>query len=204
MHVAITATANGNGLEISYTNPSYLGYAYQVGSLESFANQLEQALGNSGNFGSEEGISANDLGNWRYMWGMPYFEDAVTLEEFPSHEAAVESVANALNNPESDMRSVWRVDVGGEQTLFGVQLLRGYWSDNKLMSIMATLDTGGPKHTASLPWEILVYKNSVVYLPGKYRIALVFPDLSMGTFMRISDVPGQMDRSANKLIDLAK
>jgi hypothetical protein len=202
MHVAVTATADGH--EISYTNPSYFGYAYQVGALDSMDKKLAAALGSADTFGAKEGIAAKDLSNWRYMWGMPYFEDAVTLEKFPSHKDAVEAVSRALNNSESDMKQIWRVDVGSKQTLFGVQLARGYWSDNRLMQIMATLDTGGPKHTASLPWEILVYDNTVVYLPGKYRIALTFPDLSMGTFMRVSDVPGEMDKSAEKLIKLAK
>ncbi len=202
MHVAVTATAEGH--EISYTNPSYFGYAYQIGALEKFDKQLAAALGSVNTFGSQNGISAKDLGNWRYMWGMPYFQDAVTLEKFPSHQAAVEAVTKALSHPESDMRQIWRVEVDSKQTLFGVDLKGGYWSNNRLMQIMAKLNTGGPKHTASLPWEILVYENTVVYLPGKYRIALAFPELSMGNFMEISDVPSKMDESAEKLIKLAK
>lgn len=202
MHVAATDTASG--VEISYTNPSYIGYAYSIGALDKITDKLATALGNRGEFGSKDGIPQEDLGNWHYMFGMPYFDDAVVVGEFDNHAAAVAAVERGLANTSSDMSQIWKVSIDSKQTLFGVRLHRGYWANNKIEEIMAMLDTGGRKHTASLPWEILVHDNEVVYLPGKYRIALVFPDLSMGSFMHISDVPEEMDKSAEKLISLSK
>ena len=70
--------------------------------------------------------------------------------------------------------------------------------------IMQTLDTATPKSTASLPWELLVAGDEVIYLPGKYRIAIMFPDLTMGTFMKIAEVPDDMAESADKLAELMR
>jgi hypothetical protein len=202
MRVAVTKV--GSDVEISYTNPDYFGHAYQVGSLNTVTRKLESVLGNTGDFGSEDGIKAKALGKWHYMFGMPYFDDAVELKKYATHEEAVNAVKKGLSNSDSDMQLVWEVRISDNQTKFGVQLNKGYWENNRIKEIMAMLDNSGPKKTASLPWEILVYDKTVVYLPGKYRIALVFPDLGMGDFMKISNVPGEMDKSAKKIIKLSE
>lgn len=202
LHVSLTQV--DEGIEVSYTNPSYFGYAYQVGSLESVALRLEDTLGVRTSFGSRSGIFSSDLKKWHKMWGMPFFTDATLLKRFDSHQQAIAALKTALAHPDSDMRQVWSVKVSPNQTIFGVQLHKGYWRNNRVQKIMQKLDVTGLKRTASLPWEILVQDNRIVYLPGKYRIALVFPDVSLETFMRISQVPDEMDKSAQKLIALAK
>ena len=58
---------------------------------------------------------------------------------------------------------------------------------------MPTIDIGQHKHTAFLPYEMLILKNKVYMLHGRYRIALSFPDLKMGTFMKIVSTPGNIE-----------
>jgi hypothetical protein len=83
---------------------------------------------------------------------------------------------------------VYRIDIPGkEETLFGVAISTGDGADK---SVMASTDTGDLKHTAHLPYELLVTGNQVIALAGKFRIAVSFPDLGMGTFMKISSAPG--------------
>jgi hypothetical protein len=48
----------------------------------------------------------------------------------------------------------------------------------------------GADHVAALPWEIYVIDNKAGALQGRYRTALAWPSLSMGTFMGISNHPG--------------
>ena len=69
---------------------------------------------------------------------------------------------------------------------------------------MDKIDIGTPKATPALPWEFLVTGKELVYLPGKYRIAIMFPDLTMGTFMQISEVPDNMAESAANFAKLLK
>jgi hypothetical protein len=68
-------------------------------------------------------------------------------------------------------------------------------------SFLPKIDKSSPKHTAFLPYEMLVYKGNVYMLHGRFRIALAFPDLSMGTFMKIVSTPGDIEemlKSATK------
>ena len=88
---------------------------------------------------------------------------------------------------------VYRIDVPGkEETLFGVVIDAGDGADKTILEIC---DTGELKHTAYLPYEILVSGNTVYALNGKFRIALSFPDLTMGTFTKILSAPGAIAES---------
>ena len=55
---------------------------------------------------------------------------------------------------------------------------------------MDNCDREHDKHTAYMPYEILVSGDTAYALRGKFRIAMSFPDLSMGTFLKISRAPG--------------
>lgn len=202
MRVGITNN-NGN-IEISYTNPPYIGYAYRIGNLKSTAKALVATFGAGKSFGSEDGMTRKELKKYQYAWGMPYFSDAVKVESYSSHTEAKAAVERSFRHPQSDTRKIWSLKIGNKQHIYGIQLSGGYWNSGKIGSIMKNIDTKTPKNTAALPWEILVSGANVIYLPGKFRIALMFPDLSMGTFMTISDIPGEMDASVEKMIELAK
>ncbi|MCG6867212.1 MAG: hypothetical protein LJE91_00340 [Gammaproteobacteria bacterium] len=196
MRVAVTD--NDGDIEVSYTNPTYIGYAYSIGELEGVAKQLRDALGGGESFGAQ-GLQKKKLTKYHYMMLMPYFKDREIIGKFDSHAAAVAALEKALASADSDMRQIWKVDVGNEQTVFGVQLHGGEWR-GEIRNIMGKIDIATPKSTAALPWELLVAGEQVVYLPGRYRIALMFPDLSMGQFMQISEVPDRMDESAKALM----
>lgn len=200
LRVAVT---NNNGvIEVSYTNPTYQGLAYRIGELAEADAALGKALGAGEPFGAE-GLSPEQLSEYHYMAFMPTFEDAKKMASFGSHADAVAALERAMQQPESDMKPVWKVEVNGEQTIIGVNLNGGDWK-GQMKNIMAKIDHASPKSTAALPWEFLISGKDVYYLPGKYRIALMFPDLSMGSFMKISDVPTLMDTSAAELVKLAK
>ena len=47
----------------------------------------------------------------------------------------------------------------------------------------------GDDHIAAMPYEIILQGNTASILPGRYRIALHWPDLTMGTFMKIMSTP---------------
>ena len=82
---------------------------------------------------------------------------------------------------------IYRIDLPGtEQSLFGIAILAGNGADETVMKIT---DTGARRHTAHPPYEVLVAGGRVLMLHGKFRIAQSFPDLTMGTFMKISGAP---------------
>ncbi len=197
----VSVTNNNGVIEVSYTNPPYQGLAYRIGELKDVDAALRKALGAGEPFGAE-GLSAEQLNDYHYMAFMPTFEDAKKMASFGSHAEAVAALEGAMQKPESDMKPVWKVSVSPDQTIIGVNLNGGEWK-GQMKNIMAKIDLQSPKSTAALPWEFLVSGKDVYYLPGKFRIALMFPDLSMGSFMKISDIPTLMDNSAKELVKLA-
>lgn len=194
------AVTNNNGkIEVTYTNPVYVGYAYRMGDLSAIADALKNALGASMTFGAQ-GKTQKELENYKYAVMMPTFKDVEVIARFNSHEEAVNQVAAALENPQAELSLAWQAKVDAEQTVFGVQLHRGPWENDKIYQIMQKVDVSTPRATAALPWELLVSGNQVLALKGKYRLAVMFPDLSMGTFMQVQEVPGDMSNSARQVV----
>ncbi|MFC1608431.1 hypothetical protein ACFL47_10730, partial [Candidatus Latescibacterota bacterium] len=80
--------------------------------------------------------------------------------------------------------------------VFGIGVKEGKGADEKVMKVV---DMGDLKHTAHLPYDIVVSDGVVYMLHGKFRIALDFPDLKMATFMKISGAPGGLEKSLKEL-----
>ena len=58
---------------------------------------------------------------------------------------------------------------------------------------MPIIDIAQQKHVTFLPYEFLVVGKEVRMLHGRFRIALSFPDLTMGTFTKIMSTPGEIE-----------
>lgn len=195
-------TRENGKIIVSYTTPEYWGNAYfqknfvKVKSLYSqVAANLKSALspiGSNGGktFGSKKGIKATSLQGYHYMIGMPYFDDNIKLNTFSSFDAAIAKIDGNLNRGVKNLVKVYSIALPGKNIkLYGIGL-RGAEGEG---DFLPTIDYGNPKHTAFLPYEILVYNNTAYMLHGRYRIALSFPDLSMGTFMKIVSTPGNIE-----------
>ncbi|HFA49840.1 MAG TPA: hypothetical protein ENJ95_12605 [Bacteroidetes bacterium] len=194
----VAVTKEGDKVIVSYTTPEYWGNAYfqknygKVSSnYASLSGKLKAALnplGSNGGtgFGSEDGLSAGDLQKYHYMLGMPYFEDNHELNEFASYQEAVAKIDGNLVKGVANLKKVYAVELPGKNIkLYGI----GLSGEDGESSFMPTIDIASPKHTAFLPYEMLVLDNKVYMLHGRFRIALSFPDLSMGTFMKIVSTP---------------
>lgn len=190
--VAITQV--GDTVQVSYTNPLYFAAAYRLSSDGAgVASTLEGALGSGEPFGSADGITVAKLKKYHYMMGMPYFTDEDELASFGSHAEALASVEAGLAAGLGGSTQIYRVDIPGkDEVLFGVGLAGGSGGDS---TVLGSCDLGDHKHSAYGPYEILVSGPTAYALPGKFRIALHFPDLAMGTFMKISGAPGAIRRS---------
>jgi polyribonucleotide nucleotidyltransferase len=80
---------------------------------------------------------------------------------------------------------------GKDEVLFGVAMKEGEGAD---ATVMGVTDQSALRHTAHLPYEMLVSGNRVYTLHGKFRIAQSFPDLTMSTFMKISGAPDAIEK----------
>jgi hypothetical protein len=202
----LSLTEVEKGTQISYLNPIYMAFAYRMeNSLDTVADLLAETLGDSLAFGSKKGMKSKKLRKYKYVPGglvpmpMPKFDDHDVLGEFESYEKAIAQVEKGLTDQLENLTKVYRVDLPGKDiSLFGVGIKTGDGADEKVMS---TTDKKELKQSAHLPYEFLVDGTNVIALRGKYRIALSFPDLSMGTFMKIRGAPGDIKRALRKICD---
>jgi hypothetical protein len=197
--IRIAVTQASGGVQISYTNPYYTQNIYRMkGDAGATANKLAKTLGHQKVYGSNKGIAANDLRDWHYMFGMPYFDDQITLEKGASYSTLVKTVENNLSSRKNGTKKVYRIDIPGkEETVFGVAITKGAGADR---TVMGNIDVASMKHSAHLPYEILVSGNKAYMLNGKFRIALSFPDLTMGQFMAISSAPDSTEDTMKSIV----
>ena len=187
--ISVSVTNVGDSNQVAYRNPAYQAAAYRMeGDLASVSGQLESALGKQQAFGSEEGLSDKELRKYHYMFAMPYFDDPDEIASFDSYATAVQTMESSLKAGKEGTTLVYRIDIPGkEETVLGVGFSEGYGADK---TVMSTIDSAELKHTAHLPYEVMISGKDVISLPGKFRIAISFPDLGMGNFMEISNTPG--------------
>lgn len=199
-----------DGVNISYTNPVYWGNAYfrddfpgVESNYKAVSADFEKAITGIGTnmnapFGSEKGLEVDDLRKYHYMFGMPYFDDTKELADFNNYEDAITKIENSLKWGKPGVTLVYRYDVPGTKlSLFGFELSGEKGETNFLPKI----DIIEPKHTAFLPYEFLVMDNEVHMLHGRFRIALSFPDLTMGTFTKIMSTPGDIEDLLKQIVE---
>ena len=191
--IRVSITQVGERVQVSYANPNYINSIYRMsGNLSGVGDKLATALGKEKIYGSKKGIKSKSLRDWHYMFGMPYFDDQIKLASHGSQKAAVSKVEANLKAKKGGVSKVYRVDVSGkDEAIFGVAIKNGAGSDS---TVMKSIDVGSDRHSAHLPYDILVSGGKVYTLSGKFRIALSFPDLTMKQFMGISSAPDAIEK----------
>lgn len=167
-----------SGSDVRIQNPAYFGAAYlednyKKGQFKTTINALNKALGSLK--GSAEKLDSDDLNGYHFMMGMPYFEDQI--------------VVSKANN-------VYKKVAGNKKIAYSLTLPNGsILVGHKLTS--TTRDflkaLGQTKNAQILPYEALVFSSQVKIMNPKYYLALSLPQLTMGQFMTISDIPGAIE-----------
>ncbi len=203
----VSVTKNGDNIEVAYTNPVYTAAAYRMaGDGKDIRAGLESALGAEMDFGSEKNLSAEDLRDYHYTVMMEYFTDPSELAEYGDQAEAVKAVEDALAAGKGATAKVYRVDIPGkDETIFGVAL-KGADADDCSSDayIMGRIDKSTPRHTAHLPYEIVVSDGTAYALYARFRIAINWPHLPMvasetgATFFSIMCAPGAIEEALIK------
>jgi uncharacterized protein (DUF302 family) len=201
----VSITKVGDQVQVSYTNPEYMGAAYHIkDSLASVSASLKKALGAIKQYGPEDGMTADDLNGYHYTFGMEYFDEPYELASYGSHKEAVAAVEKGLAAGAGGTAKVYRIDIPGtKQTVFGVGMRAGD-GGNKYMDetfIMTEIDFKETRSTAHLPYEVLVNGGDIEALHARFRIAMNFPDLSMmgdNSFMNIMPSPDAIKEALTK------
>jgi hypothetical protein len=196
---------SNNGVEVSMVNPKYLFNAYFMDEIENKKSQVDKihndlvaAVKNIGStlipFGGT--VEDEDLWEYHYMLGMPYFTDPIKLKTFSSFEVGVKTIQQNLENKVGDTFKVYEViNSEKEVAVFGIGLLDKENGEAHFLPII------GEKHVAALPYEIILQGKTVTMLHGRYRIALHWPELTMTTFTKIMSTPGYVEDTFELVVD---
>ena len=189
---------------VSMVNPEYMFRAYWGGQMDGKEKDLvamsEKIKGIFSSFGELEPfggfVETKDLPDYHYMMMMPYFDEPEELKEFASFKEGIEIVRKNLEAGKGQTVKVFEQIFEGEEiAVFGV----GLWSKEDGEGHF--LPTIGEAHIANLPYEIILQGKEATMLHGKYRIAIYWPELKMGTFMKINSTPGDIEDTLKSLTE---
>jgi hypothetical protein len=188
--------SDGPGTKISYLNPEYLFQAYLRDSydrhssgLKKVAEDAKKALSPLGKDNQPFGgaMTVEELRKYHYKIMMPYFTDPVELKEFASFEQGLKTIQSNLKMKKGSTLEVYSLVFSDEKVaVFGIGLMDEEDGEKKFLPII------GEDHLAAMPYEIILQGNTATMLNGRYRIALHWPELTMGTFTKIMSTPGDI------------
>ena len=190
-------------VSITYTNPDYILRAYLRGNyttyksvFQKFSADLKTTFSSLGSdftpFGGT--VKTDKLKKYHYMAMMPYFSDPVELGEFSSFEEGLKIIQQNLKAGKGKTTQVYKVVYKSKKVaVIGVGLKSKTDGEAYFLPII------GESHVAAMPYEIILQGNKATMLHGKYRIALHWPELTMGTFMKIMSTPGDIEETLKGL-----
>lgn len=190
MGAAIRVGVKADG-SVAYTNPDYWYRAYfrksfdkKEAAVKALQSRLQSALGAGKGQGGDE--PPGNLTNYRYMIGMERVDSPKNkLAEYGSFAEALKTVRDNLAKGAGKTSKVYEVVMPGQKlAVFGVAMND---ADNGDGEWIKKIDM--QNNIAGLPYEIYIVNNEVGAPHGRFRIALAFPDVGMGQFMRISSLP---------------
>ncbi len=187
---------------LSILNPEYQFIAYwgqQLnGQEEALKKQSEKVvslfglLGQPTPFGGK--VARDRLVHYHYKMMMPYFDDPDELAEYDSFEEGLQTISANLSAGKGHTRKVYQLVFPEKKVaVFGVAMFDPETGEADYLPVI------GVSHIAALPYEIILQDNKATSLAGKYRIALYWPELGMGTFMKIIKTPGNIEDTLEKL-----
>lgn len=171
--------------QISIANPVYFGkafmqkeYSHKVAS--DALTALEKAFGPLKN--SADKWEFDGLAGYRFMIGMPYYEDMTVVGE----GATAELVAKA----KKAKGTAAVVQLSGDRYVAFVDM------DRRTNGFVKKI---GTQNGGLLPWAVLIEKGQAKALSAKYYIAISYPLLTMSEFMTIATVPGAVEVDLKKI-----
>ncbi len=190
---------------VSYTRPEYIFRAYlrdaygtYASTLKKVESDLQTALSSLGSeftgFGGS--VPAGELKKYHYKVMMPYFTDPVILKKFSSFDEGLNTIEKNLRAGKSSAVKVYSLIYKSKNiAVFGVGISDASKGEAHFLPVI------GESHVAAMPYEIILQGNTATMLHGRYRLALFWPELSMGTFMKIVSTPGDIEDTMKALCE---
>jgi hypothetical protein len=164
---------------VRITNPEYwlkafLQDDYKAGSGKKAMAKLSKAFGKLK--ATKDALKEGDLDDYHFMFGMPYYKDMLELGKARSVKAE---------------NKLFEVRLANGSTLIGVAMPKATES---------FIEKIGTENAILLPYTILIEDGKAYALHAKYYLAISYPLLSMGQFMKISSTPGKIEDNLKKIV----
>lgn len=191
---------------VAYANPDYWYRAYfrkafdkREAAVKALQARLQDTLGAGKGQGGDE--PPGNLANYRYMIGMERLDSSKnTLNTFGSFAEALKTVRDNLAKGAGKTGKVYEIVLPERKlAVFGVAMNDPESGDGEWIKKIGMQD-----FVAGLPYEICVIDDDVESPHGRFRIALAFPDVGMGQFMRISNLPNAILDTMNAVAGAEK
>ncbi len=186
IRIGVKSDGSVTYMNLEYWLRAYFRKQFPVAEKTVKATQakLGKVLGAGKPFGGD--VDRKDLADYQYMFGMEGFEsDKNILMEHLAFEDAVKAIQDNLARGLGKTSKVYEIIMPDKKmAVFGVAMNdpkegEGWW-----------VKTAGSENIAALPYEIYVVNNKAGHLFARFRIALGWPNVGMGSFMRIVEAPG--------------
>jgi len=167
------AFINEKDKEFRLANPNYFGHSFLQGDYDEVVhNVTDKLLKAFPNLtGSVDKLNRDDLEGYHFMFGMPYYEDMLTVGKG----------ANLLSKVKS--KALFTVKLANS-TLVGLDL------KSRTKKFVKKI---GKQNGLVLPYTVLIEDGKAKILDPKYYIAIMYPLLTMGEFTKIATVPGAIE-----------
>ena len=191
---------------VAYTNPDYWYRAYfrkafdkREAAVKALQARLQDTLGAGKGQGGDE--PPGNLANYRYMIGMERLDSSKSkLAEYGSFAEALKTVRDNLAKGAGKTAKVYEVVMADRKlAVFGVAMNDAEHNDGDWIKKIDMQN-----NIAGLPYEIYIVDNEVSSPHGRFRIALAFPDVGMGQFMRISSLPNAIMEAMGSVAGVEK
>ena len=159
-----------------YWLPAFMQKDFKAGSDTAITASIKKALGTL--TPTKDVLKSSNLSGYHFMMAMPYYQDMIELR-------AGDALAVKAK------KKLFEVKLANGSTLVGVKMSKG--SEN-------FIDKIGVDKAILLPYTILIENGKAYTLHAKYYLAISYPLLSMGEFMKISSIPDTIERSLKKSV----
>lgn len=175
---------NNKTKKIRVTNPHYWLHAfmrksYVPSDANAITTSLTSALGELEP--TKDALEENEISKYHYAISMPYYKDMVELKN-----------GKGLLQKIKKKKKLFEIKLSDKTTLVGVKLSK---NSEKF------IETIGERNALILPYTILIKDDKAYALAPKYYLAISYPLLSLGEFMKISSTPDAIIRKLKKVFN---
>jgi len=172
---------------ISILNPLYQSKAFMQNDYDAAVpkaalKRLRDAFASQQLTDSEDMLKLSLLPKYRFMNGMPEYQDMQSI--------AKGAYAKLLAKAKKSKKVLFIEELSKRRAVVGVKIGKRTGKFIKKT---------GTKNAALLPYLVLIEGDEAKILDPKYYIALMYPHLKMGQFMKISTVPDAIKKDIKKI-----